>query len=82
MHQMSVCPQCLARGIQSASQLVTCCAFGVIVQNSLPAPLFHLFQRLSPPVRMHPPLRCSAFSWMQVFGCLGDTRCLFPADKS
>ena len=38
----------------------------------------------SPLVRMHPPLRCSsAFSWMQVFGWLGDhTRCLFPADKS
>ena len=45
-------------------------------------PLFFTFFKGFPPcVRMHPPMRCSAFSWVQVFG-LADTRCLFPADKS
>ena len=55
-----LCCECLAPGTQSASQLDTCCAFGVIVQNPQPAPLFRLFlrlHRLSLRSVMH-PLRC------------------------
>ena len=68
MNCKSLCSECLAPDIQSASQLVTCCAFGVIVQNSPPAPLFTLFKGF-PPIRvgMHPLVRCNAFSWMKVF---------------